>query len=123
VPAEDAADLRDDDAVDTDSGPAKPYDDLNDSERATRLAVWLAEAAADHGGKWSVRPEDAREEVLTATPGPRKVKRLTDRMADTYNDFETDAKGGSKRLKCDLAAVLDHMVLDEAGVQSRISAI
>jgi hypothetical protein len=55
-----------------------------------------------------------RGEVFDGTPGTRKVKDLMDRAADGVPGFETDAKGGTKRLRCGLESVADADLLADA---------
>ncbi|PSP16807.1 hypothetical protein BRC62_05570 [Halobacteriales archaeon QH_10_67_13] len=89
----------------------KPYDD----ERAHGLRIELARRAARRDGKRALRADTVRGEVFDGTPGTRKVKDLMDRAARAEG-YETDAKGGAKRLRCDLEAVADGDVLADAGL-------
>ncbi len=117
VPEEQAREYAEEQGIDPDA-PAferKPYDDLTDDERAHGLRVELARRAGGHGGKRALRADTVRVEVFDGTPGARKVKDLMDRAARAEG-FETDAKGGTKRLRCDLEAVADPDVLADAGL-------
>lgn len=117
VPEEQAREYAKDQGIDPDS-PAferKPYDDLTDDERDHGLRVELARRAGKHGGKRALRVDTVRGEVFDGTPGARKVKDIIDRAARAEG-FETDAKGGRKRLRCDLEAVADPDVLADAGL-------
>ena len=57
-----------------------------------------------------------RDEVFDGTPGTRKLKDFIDRVAGSAYGFETDTKGGTKRLRCDLEMVTDQDILAEAGL-------
>jgi hypothetical protein len=117
VPEEQAREYAEEQGIDPDA-PAferKPYDDLTDAEQVHKLRVELARRASEHGGKRALRAETVRGEVFDGTPGTRKVKDLMDR-AVRIGGFETDAKGGTKRLRCDLEAVADPDVLADAGL-------
>lgn len=116
IPEEDAEEIAEQQGIDPDA-PAferKPYDDLTDDERAHGLRVELARRAAGHGGKRALRTDRVRGEVFDGTPGTRKVKDLMDRAADGVPGFETDAKGGTKRLRCGLESVADADLLADA---------
>lgn len=117
VPEEQAREYAEEQGIDPDA-PAferKPYDDLTDDERAHGLRVELACRAARRDGKRALRADTVRGEVFDGTPGTRKMKDLMDRAAKAEG-YETDAKGGAKRLRCDLEAVADGDVLADAGL-------
>jgi len=119
VPEERAAAYAEQQGIDPDA-PAferKPYADLTDAERVHGLRVELARRASEHGGKRALRADTVRGEVFDGTPGARKVKDLMDRAADARG-FETDAKPGTKRLRCDLEVVQGGDVLADAGLTS-----
>jgi hypothetical protein len=123
VPEERAAEYAEQQGIDPDA-PAferKPYDDLTDAERIHALRVELARRASEYGGKRALRADTVRSDVFDGTPGARKVKDLMDRAADARG-FETDAKGGTKRLRCDLEAVQARDVLADAGSTSAAPA-
>lgn len=118
VPEEQAREYAEEQGIDPDA-PAferKPYADLTDAERIHKLRVELARRAAGHGGKRALRADTVRGEVFDGTPSKRKTKALMDRAADGAPGFETDARGGTKRLRCDLEAVADPDVLADAGL-------
>jgi len=118
VPEEQAREYAEEQGIDPDV-PAferKPYDDLTDDERIHKLRVELACRAARRDGKRALRSDRVRGKVFDGTPGKRKVKDLMDRAADGAPGFEMDAKGGTKRLRCDLEAVADSDVLADAGL-------
>jgi hypothetical protein len=117
VPEEQAREYAEEQDIDPDA-PAferKPYDDLTDDERIQKLRAELAGRAAGYGGKRALRADTACCEVFNGTPGTRKVKDLMDRAARAEG-FETDARDGAKRLRCDLEAVADRGVLADAGL-------
>lgn len=96
-------------------------DDLTDDERAHGLRVELAGRAGGHGGKRALWADTVRGKVFDGTPGARKVKDIMDR-ATRAEGFKTDAKGGTKRLRCDLEAVADPDVLADAGLTADIDS-
>jgi len=117
VPEEQAEEIAGEHGIDQDA-PAfarKPYNDFTDDERAHGLRVELARRAARRDGKRALRVDTVRGEVFDGTPGTRKVKDLMDRAARAEG-FETDAKGGAKRLRCDLEAVEDRDVWADSGL-------
>lgn len=117
IPEEKAEEIAEEQGIDT-NAPAferRPYGDLTDDERVHGLRVELARQAARGGGKRALRANTVRGEVFDGTPGTRKVKDLMDRAARAEG-FETDAKGGTKRLRCDLEAVADRDVRADAGL-------
>ena len=123
VPEERAAAYAEEQGIDPDA-PAferKPYDDLTDAERVHGLRVELARRASEYGGKRALRADTVRSDVFDGTPGARKVKDLMDRAADARG-FDTDAKGGTKRLRCDREAVQARDVLADAGITSAAPA-
>ena len=97
----------------------KPYDDLTDAERVHKLCVKLARRAeqktGQFAGKADLKPDAVRDKVFGRTPSKRKVKDLMDRAARAEG-FETDTKGGTKRLRCEIEAVEDLDVLADAGL-------
>lgn len=122
VPEEQAREYAEEQGIDPDA-PAferKPYDDLTDAERIHKLRVELARRADNKGGKFAgkadLKADTVRGEVFDATPSKRKTKTLMDRAAEGAPGFETDAKGGMKRLRCDLESVADRDVLADAGL-------
>lgn len=117
IPEEKAEEIAEEQGIDT-NAPAferRPYDDLTDDQRVHGLRVELARRAARGGGKRALRADTVRGEVFDGTPGTRKVKDLMD-WAARAEGFETDAKGGTKRLRCDLEAVADRDVRADAGL-------
>jgi len=121
VPEERAEEIAEEQGIDSDA-PAfgrKPYDDLTDDERAHGVRVELARRADSKGGQFAgkadLKIDTVRGEVFDGTPKARKVRDIIDRAADAEG-FETDAPGGTKRLRCDLEAVADPHVLADAGL-------
>jgi hypothetical protein len=121
IPEEKAEEIVNAQDIDADA-PAferKPYGDLSDDEQVHGLRVELARRADNKGGQFAgkadLKADTVRGEVFDGTPGARKVKDIMDRAARAEG-FETDAKGGTKRLRCDLEAVADRDVLANAGL-------
>lgn len=85
--------------------------DLTDEERVHGLRVKLARRAAERTNRKSaLRTETIRAEVFNEIPGKRKTRSLIN-QARRAGGFETDCRGGTKRLRCDLDAVADSDVL------------
>ncbi|WP_299237214.1 hypothetical protein [Natronomonas sp.] len=118
IPKEQAREYAEEQGIDLDA-PAfewKPYYELTDDERTHGLRVELVRRAARCGGKHALSADKARSQVFDGTPGTRKVKGLMDWAADGHPAFETDAKGGRKRLRCDLGVGVDPDMLADAGL-------
>ncbi|MFC5971494.1 hypothetical protein ACFPYI_09145 [Halomarina salina] len=108
VPCEQAERFADDLGVDLDA-PAidrTPFSDLNTDERVHGLRVALARRAHEHGGKAALRTAAIRADVFDGTPAASTVRDLMERAARA-DGYTTDTRDGSKRLRCDFAAVSD----------------
>lgn len=114
LPEEDAEEAAESEGIDPDA-PAinrTGYTDMSGEERVHGLRVEIAQRAAKRSnGKRALRAGEVRSEVFDGTPGKRKTKDLMDRAAHA-DGFETDGKGGEKRLTVDLRAVEDPDVFD-----------
>jgi len=114
IPEEQAEEMAEKQGIDRD-GPAidrGDYADLTDPERVRGLRVELARRATNRrNGKRALNASKVRSDVFDGTPGTRKTKDLMDRAA-RIDGFNTDGKGGEKRLRVDLNAVEDAEVWD-----------
>lgn len=80
----------------------KPYGDLSTDERVEGIQIELAREANRRGRRThAFRADDVRN-VFDGTPSKRKARDLMDKAARA-DGFGTDAKGGGKRLRVNLA--------------------
>jgi len=117
VPEEQAEEYADAADVDLDA-PAfdrKDYADLDREGRVYGLRLELTRRAAKRNGKSALSASKVRREVFDGHPSKRKAKGLMG-WAARADGFETDSKGGEKRLRCDLEAVTDDDLLADANL-------
>jgi hypothetical protein len=118
VPEEQAEAYADAADVDLDA-PAfdrKDYADLDREERVYGLRLELTRRAAKRSnGKSALSASKVRSEVFDGHPSKRTVKDLMGRAA-RVDGFETDGKGGEKRLTCGLETVTDDDLLADANL-------
>jgi len=111
VPEELAAELRGGADADAPAVDRKQFGSLTDDECVRGLQLKLAERADARNGLAARNAGDIASEVFDGTPGVRAVKGVMDRAAN-LTGFETDTKGGKKRLKVNLMEVTEPEILE-----------
>lgn len=91
----------------------RDYDALSTEQRIHAIRIGLVRKAGDRG-KSFFTPEQVQRRVFDGEPTEGKTKRLMNQAADGQG-FQMARKNGKQHILCDVAAVTDQSVREDAG--------